>query len=84
MVFGYVLWQVDFRYCSELTQQKRAVGMPWSFVFEFHGWWHVLTAAGAYTFMALVESLTQEHVVVSARPFGFVIRRFDSDKPKQT
>jgi len=22
--------------------------MPWSFLLELHGWWHVFTGAGAY------------------------------------
>lgn len=83
MGFGYFLWQLDFRYCAELTQLKRAVGMPWSFVFEFHGWWHVLTAVGAFTFMSLVESLTQERVVVSVSPFSFVPRWFHDEEEKQ-
>jgi dihydroceramidase len=34
--------------------------MPWSFLLELHGWWHILTAAGAYTFMAMVEGLTED------------------------
>lgn len=82
MVFGYVLWQIDFRYCTELTKLKRAIGMPWSFVFEFHGWWHILTAIGAFTFMSLVESLTQEDVVVTTSPFGFAAAWLDRTKEK--
>lgn len=82
MVFGYVLWQIDFRYCGELTQLKRAIGMPWSFVFEFHGWWHILTAVGAFTFMSLVGSLTQEDVVVSISPFGLLAGWLDGTKRK--
>lgn len=27
---------------------------------ELHGWWHALTGVGAYTFMALVEWLTDD------------------------
>lgn len=83
MLFGYVLWQIDFRYCAQLTQLKRAVGMPWSFVFEFHGWWHILTAVGAYSFMALVESLTEEKVVVTTRPFGLIIHWLYGGKGKE-
>ncbi|OAQ66094.1 alkaline ceramidase family protein [Pochonia chlamydosporia 170] len=57
---GYFLWQLDLRYCSQLTRYKRQVGMPWSFLLEFHGYWHVLTAIGACTFMVMVEDLTNE------------------------
>jgi len=31
--------------------------MPWAFVFELHGWWHIFTGIGAYVGMALVEYL---------------------------
>ena len=64
-VIGYVLWRMDFTFCSLLTSLKRSIGMPWSFLLEFHGWWHVLTAFGAYTFMILVENLTREDLVIS-------------------
>lgn len=39
---------------------KRAVGLPGGVFLELHGWWHILTAIGAYVFMALVEVLTTE------------------------
>jgi dihydroceramidase len=65
------LWQLDFIFCSELTAWKRAIGMPWGFLLEFHGWWHVLTAVGAYVFMVMVDSLTQDTVVLSGGPFAW-------------
>ena len=45
--------------------------MPWSFVLEFHGWWHILTAIGAYVFMVMVDSLTQDVVDLSGGPFAW-------------
>lgn len=24
------------------------MGMPWAFILELHGWWHILTGIGAY------------------------------------
>lgn len=60
---GYGIWNLDFVLCSELTHWKRVIGMPWSFVLEFHGWWHALTCFGAYICMALVEVITQEEKV---------------------
>ncbi|KAK6437586.1 alkaline ceramidase ydc1 [Oleoguttula sp. CCFEE 5521] len=61
-VFGvaYTLWQLDQIYCSQLTSWKRSIGMPWSFLLEFHGWWHILTAIAAYVFMVMVGDLTSE------------------------
>lgn len=70
-LFGYTLWQLDFIYCSQLTSWKRAMGMPWGFLLEFHGWWHILTAVGAYVFMVMVDGLTQENVVMSGGPFAW-------------
>lgn len=71
-LFGYLLWNLDFIYCSELTAWKRAMGMPWSFVLEFHGWWHFFTAVGAYVFMVMVDSLTQDIVDLSGGPFAWL------------
>ncbi|KAL1589436.1 hypothetical protein WHR41_01865 [Cladosporium halotolerans] len=76
-LFGYLLWQLDFIYCSQLTAWKRALGMPWGFLLEFHGWWHGLTAVGAYVFMRMVDGLTQEQVVLRGGPFAW----FESGKP---
>ncbi|KAG4033793.1 hypothetical protein MFRU_004g02960 [Monilinia fructicola] len=59
-VSGFLLWNIDNGFCRALTDAKRSVGMPWSFVLELHGWWHILTGIGAYIFIALVEYLTSE------------------------
>ncbi len=29
--------------------------MPWSFVLELHGWWHIFTGIGAYTCLSLLH-----------------------------
>ncbi|KAL1638103.1 hypothetical protein SLS58_008940 [Diplodia intermedia] len=57
---GYALWNVDMHLCDPLRGVRRAVGLPAGLLLELHGWWHVLTAVGAYVFMALVEVLTTE------------------------
>ncbi|KAJ8106380.1 hypothetical protein OPT61_g9576 [Boeremia exigua] len=36
---------------------KHHVGLPWGFLFELHGWWHIFTGIGAYIGMALTEYL---------------------------
>jgi dihydroceramidase len=56
--FAYFLWNIDVHLCPTVTRVKRQVGLPWGFLLELHGWWHLLTAVAAYTFMALVEFLT--------------------------
>ncbi|PQE32858.1 alkaline phytoceramidase protein [Rutstroemia sp. NJR-2017a WRK4] len=59
-VSGFILWNIDNSICSTLTATKRSLGMPWSFLLELHGWWHIFTGIGAYIFIALVEYLTSE------------------------
>ncbi|RDL37648.1 Uncharacterized protein BP5553_05081 [Venustampulla echinocandica] len=64
---GFALWNIDIATCKTLTNAKRSIGMPWSFILELHGWWHLLTGLGAYIFMALVEYLTSEE---AGQPLG--------------
>ena len=66
-VSGFVIWNIDNAICGKLTGWKRQIGMPWSFLLELHGWWHVFTGAGAYIFIALVEYLTSED---AGKPLG--------------
>ncbi len=57
-LFAYGLWNIDVNFCPMLTRWKRQLGMPLGILLELHGWWHILTAVAAYTFMALIEFLT--------------------------
>ena len=56
--FGFILWVIDQLACGPLTRAKHAIGMPWSFLLEFHGWWHIFTGIGAYVFIVLADVLT--------------------------
>lgn len=72
-LLGYFLWNIDYHLCSHVTAFKRAIGLPWGFLFELHGWWHLGTAVGAYTGMALVEYLvTLEEGKMGRVEEGFV------------
>ncbi|KAK3699210.1 hypothetical protein LTR37_016571 [Vermiconidia calcicola] len=57
-LFAYLLWNIDYHFCSTLTRWKHQIGMPWAFVLELHSWWHILTAVSSYAFMAIIEFLT--------------------------
>ncbi|KAK8065183.1 ceramidase [Apiospora hydei] len=57
LAVGYALWHIDLEFCDLLRSWRRALGAPWSFVLEFHGWWHVLTAVGAIEYIKLVREL---------------------------
>jgi dihydroceramidase len=42
-LFGYFLWSIDYHLCGYVTAFKRSIGLPWGFIFELHGWWHIFT-----------------------------------------
>ncbi|KAL1965239.1 hypothetical protein VTN77DRAFT_5993 [Rasamsonia byssochlamydoides] len=56
-VSGYCFWVVDVYCCPELRVIRRALGLPWAWIFELHGWWHVLTSVGVYHYMVLADYL---------------------------
>ena len=60
-ISGYVIWNIDNITCSWLTEAKRKIGMPLSFLLELHGWWHIFTGIGAYICMLLIPC----HVSIS-------------------
>ncbi|KAG6276271.1 hypothetical protein E4U47_000124 [Claviceps purpurea] len=59
-VFGYVLWNIDLEFCAQLRAIRQMVGLPWAWLFELHGWWHVLTAMATGQFMDVVREMHQE------------------------
>ncbi|CAN9457107.1 unnamed protein product [Alternaria alternata] len=48
---GFAVWSLDNEYCSKLIKWRREIGMPWGFVLEGHGWWHLMTGTGAYYYI---------------------------------
>ncbi|RHZ53931.1 uncharacterized protein CDV56_107416 [Aspergillus thermomutatus] len=54
---GYWLWLVDGWVCSYLKSMRETVGLPWAFLLELHGWWHICTGIGAYIFIAVIDHL---------------------------
>ncbi|KAM0433293.1 hypothetical protein ACHAPT_004169 [Fusarium lateritium] len=59
-LFGYIIWNIDLEFCAELRNLRQRVGLPWAWIFEFHGWWHILTAIGASQFMGVVREVREE------------------------
>ena len=57
---GYLLWNIENMYCAELRVLKAQVGLPWAWLLEFHGWWHVLTAIGASKYMDVAREIKAE------------------------
>lgn len=59
-LFGYLLWTIDLEYCAELRAIRERLGLPWAWLFEFHGWWHLLTAVGASQAMQVAREAKAE------------------------
>ncbi|KAJ4135057.1 hypothetical protein NW768_004670 [Fusarium equiseti] len=60
--FGYMVWLIDEFACRYLTNARHAIGLPFAFLLELHGWWHVLTAIGGYTAVAVIDIVTTGEV----------------------
>ncbi|KAI1614729.1 ceramidase [Exophiala viscosa] len=58
-VAGFIVWVIDSAACGQLREARRAVGPPWAFVLELHGWWHILTAVGAGYCVRVTKVLTK-------------------------
>ncbi|KLJ05398.1 hypothetical protein EMPG_11116 [Blastomyces silverae] len=54
---AYGLWLVDVFACPSLRSVRHAIGLPLAWLFELHGWWHILTAIGVYIAMIVGEFL---------------------------
>ncbi|CAH2350963.1 alkaline ceramidase Ypc1p [[Candida] railenensis] len=56
-LLGYFLWNLDIHFCSTVRSTRRSWGMPYGFVLEGHGWWHILTGTGVYYYIIYEEYL---------------------------
>lgn len=54
---GYFLWNMDIHFCDMWRGARHAIGMPYGFVLEGHGWWHLLTGIGVYHYIVYLEYL---------------------------
>lgn len=50
---GFGLWGIDRGQCSSLTSAKHWMGIPFGFILELHGWWHLLTGLGVAFFIVV-------------------------------
>ena len=60
LAIAFLLWSLDFQYCHELRRIRTMVGLPWAWLLELHGWWHILTAIGAAKHMDMIRGLCRE------------------------
>lgn len=56
-IFGYFLWNLDIHFCSQVRSLRRSWGMPYGFLLEGHGWWHIFTGTGVYFYLVYEEYL---------------------------
>lgn len=56
-LLGYFLWNLDIHLCSLVRAKRRDWGMPYGFVLEGHGWWHIFTGTGVYFYLVYEEYL---------------------------
>lgn len=54
---GYILWNMDIHFCSYARATRRNWGMPYGFLLEGHGWWHIFTGSGVYCYILYEEYL---------------------------
>lgn len=60
LVLAYVLWNIDLEFCSELRALRTHVGLPWAWLLEMHGWWHIMTAYSAASYMEILREVQDE------------------------
>lgn len=82
---GYAIWNLDYVACGWLGDIRRQMGMPWGFLTELHGWWHIFTAVGAYINFITLEFITEETVGESleercAWPVPWILKSVDPAK----
>lgn len=56
-LMGYFLWNLDIHLCEQARATRRSWGIPYGFVLEGHGWWHLLTGTGIYFYLTFEEYL---------------------------
>lgn len=65
LVSGFVLWNIDNYYCSNLRQIRRHHLDPFlGFLTQFHAWWHLLTLiASIYAVKSIEEHCENSDLV---------------------
>ncbi|CAK9439874.1 uncharacterized protein LODBEIA_P39740 [Lodderomyces beijingensis] len=56
-LFGYFLWNLDIHFCDEVRSIRQDWGIPYGFILEGHGWWHIFTGTGVYFSLIYEEYL---------------------------
>lgn len=55
---GFVFWQLDQIFCTFWIYIRRnIILLPFGTLLELHGWWHLLTGMGVYTYLVFLQYL---------------------------
>ncbi|KAK4164320.1 ceramidase [Cladorrhinum sp. PSN259] len=60
LLLAFTVWDIDLGFCAELRALRHAMGLPRAWLFELHGWWHILTGVSAAWFMDIVREMQEE------------------------
>ncbi|KAI3534842.1 alkaline phytoceramidase [Colletotrichum filicis] len=47
-LMGFLIWNIDNAFCSQIRQWRRQLGLPWGALLEGHAWWHLMTGVAYY------------------------------------
>ncbi|KAI5306545.1 hypothetical protein KEM56_000347 [Ascosphaera pollenicola] len=68
LTVAYITWCFDTIICDALRRNRAYLGLPWAWLLELHGWWHLLTALGVYIAMVEAEYLYAVNRGMTADP----------------
>ena len=76
-LFAWFLWNMDIHFCDYWRSWRRSIGLPWGMLLEGHGWWHLFTGLGVYSYLIYLEYLRAfqlglEKKYVFVWKFGFL------------
>lgn len=57
-LLGFISWQLDIHLCNFWRHIRRSyLLLPLGVFLELHGWWHLLTGMGVYTYIVFLQYL---------------------------
>lgn len=59
LAVAFIIWNIDLEYCFPIRRLRQKVGLPWAWLLEGHGWWHIFTAVGASEYIKLTRRLNR-------------------------
>lgn len=54
---GFAVWNLDNLFCHQLAYVRSLLIAPFDGILQLHGWWHIFTAIGSYSFVLFCSYL---------------------------